>query len=102
MITTPSSANHAMNDVKDTLRETEDLLEQAVNATADQASSLYNRIAKNLSQTKTRLVELENEAVDKAKRAAKVTDTYVHDHPWQAVGIGVGIGVLVGMLIARR
>lgn len=99
---TPSSVNHAMSDVKDALRETEDLLEQAVNATADQASSLYARVARNLSQTKTRLVDMENQAVDKAKHAAKATDTYVHDHPWQAIGVGVAVGVLVGMLISRR
>lgn len=98
----PNSVNDAMSNVKDTLRETEDLLEQAISATADQASSLYARIARNLGQTKTRLVEMESEAVDKAKRAAKETDTYVHDHPWQAIGAGVALGVLVGMLIARR
>lgn len=99
---TPSSVNHAMNDVKDALRETEDLLEQAASATAEQASSLYARVARNLGQTKTRLVEMESQAVDKARYAAKATDTYVHDHPWQAIGVGVAVGVLLGMLISRR
>lgn len=96
------STEQAMNDVKDSLRETEDLLEQAVNASAEQASNLYARIARNLGQTKNRLLEMESQAVEKARHAAKATDTYVHDHPWQAVGVGVAVGVLVGMLISRR
>lgn len=97
-----STTDQTINDVKDSLRETETLLEQAVNASAEQASSLYARIARNLSQTKNRLVEMESQAVEKARVAAKATDTYVHEHPWQAVGVGVAVGVLIGMLISRR
>lgn len=97
-----NSVDTAMNEVKDALRETEDLLSQAAGAGAEQASTLYARIARNLGQTRTRLVELEGQAVDKAKQAAKATDNYVHEHPWQAVGLGVAAGVLLGMLISRR
>ncbi len=92
----------AVNDVQDTLRETEELLEQISSSTSEQAASLYARIAENLSHTKNKLIDLETVAVEKAKRAAKVTDNYVHENPWQSVGIGVAVGVLVGMLIARR
>ena len=36
------------------------------------------------------------------KEAARATDEYVHEHPWQAVGAAAGVGFLIGMLIARR
>ena len=35
-------------------------------------------------------------------RAAKATDTWVHDHPWTAIGIAAGIGVLLGLVVNRR
>jgi ElaB/YqjD/DUF883 family membrane-anchored ribosome-binding protein len=31
-----------------------------------------------------------------------VTDQYVHNNPWKAVGIAGGVGLLLGMLIGRR
>jgi ElaB/YqjD/DUF883 family membrane-anchored ribosome-binding protein len=34
--------------------------------------------------------------------AAKVTDEYVHENPWKAIGVTAALGLIVGMLIARR
>jgi ElaB/YqjD/DUF883 family membrane-anchored ribosome-binding protein len=47
-------------------------------------------------------VEVEHRVVDQAKHAAKATDTWVHDHPWTAIGIAAGIGVLLGLVVNRR
>jgi ElaB/YqjD/DUF883 family membrane-anchored ribosome-binding protein len=44
---------------------------------------------------------LEN-ARDKAVRGAKAVDEAVHEHPYQAIAIGVGAGALIGYLLARR
>ena len=40
--------------------------------------------------------------VEKGKQAARVTDDYVHEHPWAAIGIAAGVGVLVGLLVNRK
>jgi ElaB/YqjD/DUF883 family membrane-anchored ribosome-binding protein len=32
----------------------------------------------------------------------RVTDEYVHENPWRAVGAGIGIGLVIGLLIGRR
>jgi len=32
----------------------------------------------------------------------KVTDKVVHEHPYQAIGIGFGIGAFIGFLASRR
>jgi len=37
-----------------------------------------------------------------ARQAARVTDDYVHDNPWRAIGIGAAAGLLVGWLVSRR
>ena len=36
---------------------------------------------------------------EKIKHAAEVTDTYVHDKPWQSVAIGAGVGAAVGFAL---
>jgi ElaB/YqjD/DUF883 family membrane-anchored ribosome-binding protein len=42
------------------------------------------------------------EAEEMLKRAARVTDDYVHDNPWQAIGIAAAVGILVGLMMNRR
>lgn len=84
------------------LQEAELLLQEASQAGGKDAEALYARAVERLRTAKTRLVEVEQVAVAKAKQAAKVTDAYVHDHPWQAIGAAAAIGALVGMLISRR
>ncbi len=32
----------------------------------------------------------------------RAADDYVHESPWQAVGIGVGVGFLLGIILGRR
>lgn len=38
--------------------------------------------------------------IERTKRAAAVTDEYVHGHPWTAIGVGAVLGLAIGCLIA--
>ena len=49
-----------------------------------------------------KLGEAERAALEQAKKAAKVTDEYVQDNPWRAVGIAAVAGLVLGVLISRR
>jgi ElaB/YqjD/DUF883 family membrane-anchored ribosome-binding protein len=40
--------------------------------------------------------------VEKTKAAARATDDYVHDNPWQAIGAAAVVGLILGALISRR
>ncbi|AJJ09071.1 hypothetical protein CH64_1599 [Yersinia rohdei] len=37
-----------------------------------------------------------------ARDVANNANHYVHDKPWQGVGIGAAIGLVLGLLLARR
>jgi ElaB/YqjD/DUF883 family membrane-anchored ribosome-binding protein len=91
-----------IEESQDILRETEQLIAQAVDATGEEAKALQARIVRALERAKLSLGEAEKAALAKASAAAKATDSYVRDNPWKAVGLGAAIGVVVGMLIARR
>ena len=91
-----------MTDVYAVLVDAEDLLLQAAQSSGEQAADLRRRAQTAISSAKTRLVEAEHRVVDQAKHAAKATDTWVHDHPWTAIGIAAGIGVLLGLVVNRR
>jgi len=39
---------------------------------------------------------------DKAVESARAVDDAVHEHPYQAIAIGMGIGAVLGFLIPRQ
>jgi ElaB/YqjD/DUF883 family membrane-anchored ribosome-binding protein len=84
------------------LSEAEDLLKRASNETGERAKDLRAQVEAKLLAAKLRLQELEGEAMDHAKAAARFTDDYVHDNPWPAIGVAAGVGFLLGLLISRR
>jgi ElaB/YqjD/DUF883 family membrane-anchored ribosome-binding protein len=84
------------------LSEAEDLMKRASSETGDRAKDLRSQVEAKLLAAKLRLQELQGEAVDSAKAAARATDDYVHDNPWQAIGIAAAVGFLAGLLMNRR
>lgn len=91
-----------LQDVREVLSNTEDLLQTSGEEGGDKARELKKRIGENLKHAKARLTEVERAVVGKAKVAAKATDQYVHENPWKSIGIAAGVGLLLGMLISRR
>jgi ElaB/YqjD/DUF883 family membrane-anchored ribosome-binding protein len=91
-----------LDESDDILQQTEQLLSEAVDATGEEAKALQARIMAGLRDARQCLTEAEQAVVAKAKTAAKATDSYVHENPWKAVGLGAAVGVVIGLLIARR
>lgn len=96
------SRESMLEDFSTMLTEAEELLRRAGNETGERAKDLRAQVEAKLLAAKLRLQELEGEAVDRAKAAAQITDDYVHDNPWRAIGVAAAVGFLAGMLINRR
>jgi len=96
------SRDALVKDFADVLAEAEGLLKQAAKESGDKASDLRSQVEEKLRSAKIALRDLQDDTLDSAKAAARATDDYVHDNPWQAIGVGVAIGFLVGMLAGRR
>jgi ElaB/YqjD/DUF883 family membrane-anchored ribosome-binding protein len=96
------SRDQIIDDFGAVLNEAEDLLKRAGQETGDRARDLRSQVESKLMHARLRLQELEGAAVDQAKMAARATDDYVHDHPWQAIGAAAAVGFLVGLLMNRR
>jgi ElaB/YqjD/DUF883 family membrane-anchored ribosome-binding protein len=67
-----------------------------------EVAAIRERLRERLDDARSRLDELQHEGVERARRAARHTDEYVHEHPWHAVGVAAALGLVVGVLIARR
>ena len=91
-----------MSDLQEVLADTEAMLQDVSDEKGGFSQALRERIAANLETVKAKLAETEQLVTEKAKVAAKVTDEYVHDKPWQSIGVAAGVGFLIGLLVSRR
>jgi ElaB/YqjD/DUF883 family membrane-anchored ribosome-binding protein len=86
--------------------ETEQLLKSVANAGGEKAGALRASVEQNLAIAKDRLRDLQQAATQKTEAAAHAADEYVHEHPWQAIGVVAGlsgvVGMVIGLLLHRR
>jgi ElaB/YqjD/DUF883 family membrane-anchored ribosome-binding protein len=71
-------------------------------ATADVAGEKIAEARKRLATALERGKEMYGQARAKAVEGVKATDEAVHEHPYQAIAIGVGVGAIIGYLVASR
>jgi ElaB/YqjD/DUF883 family membrane-anchored ribosome-binding protein len=91
-----------VDDFVSVLSEAEDLLKKAGSETGERARDLRAQVEAKLLSAKLRLQELEGEAMDRAKVAARYTDDYVHENPWRSIGAAALLGFVAGLLMTRR
>jgi ElaB/YqjD/DUF883 family membrane-anchored ribosome-binding protein len=89
-------------DMKAVITDTEELLRATAGQAGEKVHSARVRAEETLRAAKARLIEIEHAAVEKAKAAAKATDQYVHENPWQAIGVAAGVGFIIGWLVGRK
>jgi len=69
---------------------------------ASNGIDMSSRMSDTLRDTQSRLSEASANLQARTRKAAKATDAYVHESPWQAVGLGTALGLIVGLLAVRR
>jgi ElaB/YqjD/DUF883 family membrane-anchored ribosome-binding protein len=91
-----------VEDFRAVAADAEELLKATANQTGDRITAVRARVEETLRDTRRRLADLEEGMMARGKLAARQTDEYVHDHPWQVIGVASAVGLLLGMLISRR
>ncbi|MDO8813164.1 MAG: DUF883 family protein [Gallionella sp.] len=95
------SKEKLMQDLRVVVSDAEELLRATASQAGEKVAAARERIQDSLATAKERLAIAQENVVVKTKQAARVTDEYVHENPWKAVGIAAGAGLIVGMLISR-
>ncbi|SDA83206.1 MULTISPECIES: DUF883 family protein [unclassified Janthinobacterium] len=89
-----------VGDLKNVINEAEGWLDGAKDQTGDNIKAVKERFIATVETAKKDLIKLEEDLLDRTKKAAKATDEYVQDNPWKAVGAGAVVGVLFGLLLS--
>jgi ElaB/YqjD/DUF883 family membrane-anchored ribosome-binding protein len=96
------SKDKLVADLKIVVADAEELLRATASQAGEKVSVARERIQASLASARVKLVEAERALAERTRQAAKVTDEYVHEHPWQAVGVAAAVGLVLGVLISRR
>jgi ElaB/YqjD/DUF883 family membrane-anchored ribosome-binding protein len=84
------------------IADIEDLITSMTPLTGEDLARAKARLSERVSTAKQSIAEVSEEVAHRARKTARDTNHYVHEHPWQAVGIGAALGLLIGVLVARR
>lgn len=84
------------------ISDIEDLVRSATHLSGDDLARARGLIDERLTAAKETLNAASGAVAQKARYTAEVTDTYVHEQPWRAVGIAAAVGLIIGVLMMRR
>ena len=89
-------------DLRAVISDTEELIKATAGQAGEKLSAARARTEETLRDAKERLAALGDAGVERAKAAAKATDTYVHENPWQSIGVAASVGFLLGWVLGRK
>ena len=89
-------------EFKNFIADIEDLITSMTPLTGADLERAKAKLAERVEVAKESLTEVSTEIAERARQSARVTNTYVHEHPWQSLGIGAILGLLVGIALNRR
>ena len=101
-LATTSRSSALSREAHNFLADIEELVKATTSLTGEDLARAKARLAERIAAAKASVEKIGGDIAEGTRRAAQATDGFVHERPWQAVGIGAGLGVLVGFLIARR
>jgi ElaB/YqjD/DUF883 family membrane-anchored ribosome-binding protein len=99
---TQAARDKLVSDFRALVSDSEALLRATANQTGEQVAAARARIEESLRVTKDKLDDLQGDAVERARAAARATDELVHENPWQSVAIAAAVGFFLGWLSGRR
>ena len=80
----------------------EDLITSTTSLTAEDLTRAKEKISARAAALKTSVEQMGGAVAERARSTAKATDTYVHERPWQSIGIVAAVGLLIGYALAGR
>lgn len=100
------SAGHikdsAASEIKSLIADVEDLVARVSDLKDADVIKVRNKVEQAIASAKQGLSDGADAVKRKARQAASTADDYVHESPWQALGIAALVGVVVGILATRR
>jgi ElaB/YqjD/DUF883 family membrane-anchored ribosome-binding protein len=92
----------ASGEIKNLISDVEDLMARIADLKDADVVRVRGKVQRAVDATKQSLADGADTIRRQAQNVANSADDYVHDSPWQAIGIAALVGAVVGILATRR
>jgi ElaB/YqjD/DUF883 family membrane-anchored ribosome-binding protein len=92
--------DYASDELRAFLADVEDLVKKVANVGDADVARLRARVSGAIGDVRQTVGDTADSLRDRARMAVTVTDDYVHDKPWTAIGLAAAVGVIVGVGVA--
>jgi ElaB/YqjD/DUF883 family membrane-anchored ribosome-binding protein len=86
----------------DVLIDIEDLVKSATSLSGEELARARAKLNARMTAAKESVQRVGDATAGRVRDSARATDSYVHTHPWQAIGVASVVGVLLGFVLSRR
>jgi ElaB/YqjD/DUF883 family membrane-anchored ribosome-binding protein len=97
-----TARSEAAAKFQDLLDGVDDLISQVSSVDGAELRKIQAKLRVSLSAAKSALNDGANHVRRQARQVANTTDSYVHDSPWQALGIAAVAGFALGLVFAAQ
>lgn len=94
------SREKLVEDVKVLTKDVQELLKATASVVGDKAAEARVKVEESLKIAQDKLAVVQENAKIKGREVVALTDDYVRENPWNAVGIAAGAGFLLGLGLA--
>src|ERR1700741_5312651 len=94
-----ASKKRLIADFNAVIEDSEKLLKALAAAGAEKGSALRASAEPNLESARETLKELQDQALERPRAAAKATDEYVRENPWQSLGVAAALAAVIGLVV---
>lgn len=84
------------------IADMEDLVKATSNLTGEDLVKAKAKISERVDAAKESITEMGESIAHRVGKGATITNQYVHEKPWNAIGVTAVVGLLLGYLLARR
>jgi ElaB/YqjD/DUF883 family membrane-anchored ribosome-binding protein len=84
------------------LADIEDLIKDTTSLSGEELAQARDKLNERIAKARASVEAASESVVQRARHTADVTNEYVHEKPWVALGAGAALAFLVGVIIARR
>ena len=101
-VTTQETREKLAADFKMLTSDAEELLRATAAQTGERAAAARAKLEESMRLTKEKIAEIQGDAIERARAAAKAADEVVHEKPWQSMAVAAAVGFFIGWLSGRR
>lgn len=96
------SASSMSREFHNFLADVEDLISDTTSLTGEDLARIKTKLSERVADAKESFESMGGDMAQRARKTVAVTNEYVHEQPWKAIGISAAFGFLLGFVLARR